>query len=38
MGFYCEQCGKLMTPVEAMINPVCGSCVKKNHKRVVGGR
>ena len=34
----CKQCGKDMT-VESILFPgieVCGSCIKKNHKKVAG--
>jgi len=28
----CQQCGKDMNPVERMLGPVCGKCVRDNHK------
>lgn len=34
---YCRQCQKYMNPVEQMLGPVCGSCVRKNHKEATGG-
>lgn len=36
--FYCEQCGRLLSPVEAVMGPVCGECVRENHRRVAGKR
>jgi len=30
----CKQCGKLLSPVEAMMGPVCGDCVRRNHRGV----
>ena len=32
----CAQCGEPMNPVQVMLGPVCGKCVKKNHAKVVG--
>lgn len=32
----CTQCGRAMNPVEAMLGPVCGKCVRKNHMAVAG--
>ena len=28
----CKQCGKVLSPVEAMLGPVCGECVRRNHR------
>jgi len=30
----CEQCGKPLSPVEAMMGPVCEGCTRKNHREV----
>ena len=32
----CAQCGVRMNPVERMLGAVCGSCVRANHRAVVG--
>ena len=32
----CPQCGEEISPLEALLSPVCGSCVRKNHQRAVG--
>lgn len=31
----CVQCGEPMTPVDAMMGPVCGECARINHKAAV---
>jgi len=36
--FRCEQCGRVLSPVEAAMGPVCGRCARENHRKVVGGR
>jgi NMD protein affecting ribosome stability and mRNA decay len=28
----CKQCGTTMNPVAVMLGPVCGKCVRENHK------
>lgn len=30
----CRQCGQDMNPVEVMMGPICGTCVRENHERV----
>ena len=30
----CEQCGALMNAAEWYCGPICGKCVRKNHKKV----
>ena len=32
----CDTCGKKMTPIDYLINPVCIDCCKKEHTKVVG--
>lgn len=32
----CEQCGKEMNPVEAILGAVCGDCCRLNHAKVTG--
>jgi formylmethanofuran dehydrogenase subunit E len=32
----CTQCGEEVAPLEALLSPVCGRCVRKNHSRAVG--
>ena len=32
--YRCKQCKKAMNPADAMINPVCLSCARKNHKKL----
>ncbi len=35
----CNQCGREMSQLEIIVlGPVCGSCCKRNHKRVAGKR
>lgn len=31
----CKQCNKPLSPVDAMLGPVCGPCCRKNHKAAV---
>ena len=33
--YRCKQCKKPMNPVDALINPVCLECCKKNHKALI---
>lgn len=33
----CRQCGAPLSPVAAMLGPVCGRCCRANHRAVVGG-
>lgn len=32
----CEQCGRVMGPVEWLLGPVCGECCRANHAKAVG--
>jgi len=34
--YNCKQCGKPLNPVQVMLGPVCGDCVRENHKKVAG--
>jgi hypothetical protein len=36
-GLECRQCRKPLSPVEAVMSTVCGTCARKNHAKVVGG-
>ena len=31
--YRCKQCKKPMNPVDAMVNPICLSCTRINHKK-----
>ena len=33
----CEQCKKSMNPIETMLGPMCGNCVRKRHKETIEG-
>lgn len=35
---HCTQCARDMNPAEWLLGPVCGRCVRANHKAVVAGR
>lgn len=35
-NYKCQECGKPMTPAEWMLGHICGECVKKHHREVVG--
>ena len=32
----CKGCGKRFNPVEAMMGPLCGLCVREAHREAVG--
>lgn len=38
MNRQCTRCGKDMNPVEVMLGPVCGKCVRELHKEATGGK
>jgi formylmethanofuran dehydrogenase subunit E len=33
---HCTQCGEEVSPLEALLSPVCDRCVRENHRRAVG--
>jgi len=35
--FECVKCGRYLSPVDAVLNPVCRDCVNKAHRNVVRG-
>lgn len=35
MSSSCQQCGKPLDPVSAMMGPVCGTCTRENHAQAV---
>ncbi len=37
-SFSCGRCGEALNPIAAMMGDVCGSCVRKAHREVIGGQ
>jgi hypothetical protein len=37
MNCQCKQCGAPLNPVAVMLGPVCGKCVRANHRAAVEG-
>ena len=38
MNCKCTQCGKTMSPMEAIGGAVCMACARKNHAKATGSR